>query len=65
MDVQKLMRKVDDELWAPSKTPARKKKVAKKRKHSILEIAGFLPKDPRGPKTYSGKEIDEIVYGEL
>ncbi|MFA6329915.1 MAG: hypothetical protein WCX64_04520 [Candidatus Micrarchaeia archaeon] len=65
VDVPKLMRKVDDELWAPGKTPARKKKTEKKRKKDILKLAGFLPKEPGGPKTYSAKEIDEVVYGKL
>ncbi|MFA5247396.1 MAG: hypothetical protein WC408_05905 [Candidatus Micrarchaeia archaeon] len=37
-------------------------KPAGKKKH-FLDIAGFLPKG--GPKSYSAKEIEEVVYGEL
>jgi len=35
------------------------------KKRSILELAGFLPSKPGEPKTYTAKEIDEVVYGEL
>ena len=33
------------------------------KKRSFLDLKGFLPKG--GPKTYTAKEIDEVVYGEI
>ena len=61
VDVPKLMRKVDDELWAPEKNRTRKRGEIKKKQPKI-DFSKLIGTISTGKGANATRDLDDVIY---